>query len=91
MLAQVVFAGFRLGEISCPTRYFTEASSINFSRSVRYGIGVLITSVVFRLQKMGLAHSRIFTSGRHRLESGYYREVDGHAAPALTANEQYDR
>lgn len=91
MLAQVVFAGFRLGEISCPTRYFAEASSINFSRSVKYGIGVLMTSLVFRLQRMGLAHSRIFASVRERLEADYYREVDRLAAPPLGANEQYDR
>src|SRR6476619_485077 len=52
MLAQVVYFGFRVGEISSPTRYFAEASSINFRRSVRYGIGVLITSLKFRLDRM---------------------------------------
>jgi len=55
MLAQSVFFGFRIGEISCPTRYFEDASSINFTRSVKYGIGVLTTSIQCLLQRMGLA------------------------------------
>src|SRR5271163_4891196 len=60
MLVQSIFFGFRIGEVSCPTRYFPEASSINFRRSVRYGFGVLATTAKFALQKMGLAHFRIF-------------------------------
>lgn len=88
MLAQAIFAGYRLGEISCPTRYFAEASSISFSRSVKYGIGVLVTSLQFRLQRMGLAQPRIFSSNKRKLESGYYREVDGAAATSLGAPEQ---
>ncbi|MDO8427569.1 MAG: glycosyltransferase family 2 protein [Deltaproteobacteria bacterium] len=60
MLAQVIYFGFRIGEISCPTKYFTEASSINFRRSVIYGFGVLSTALKFRLQKMGLKESPIF-------------------------------
>ena len=60
MLAQVVNAGFTIGEISCPTRYFAEASSINFRRSVKYGLGVLKTSAAFRLNRMGLYHNKIF-------------------------------
>jgi glycosyltransferase involved in cell wall biosynthesis len=60
MLAQIIFSRFRIGEISCPTRYFEEASSINFARSVRYGFGVLSISLRFRLQKMGLGSFRIF-------------------------------
>lgn len=60
MIAQVVYYGFRLGEISCPTRYFEEASSINFSRSVTYGLGVLGTAVEFRAHKWGLAKSKLF-------------------------------
>ena len=72
MLAQIVFFKYRIGEISCPTRYFEEASSINFARSMRYGFGVLATSIQFRLQKMGLASFRIFASegGRLPVESG---------------------
>lgn len=67
MLAQIVFFRYRIGEISCPTRYFEEASSINFSRSVRYGFGVLATSIQFRLQRMGLGSFRIFASEGGRL------------------------
>ena len=70
MLAQCVMFGFRLGEVSCPTKYFAEASSINFRRSVQYGLGVLLTSVQFRLQKMGLAHFRIFSRKGRCLEAG---------------------
>ena len=60
MLAQAIYSRFRIGEISCPTRYFPEASSINFSRSVVYGLGVLRTAAQFRLQRMGLARFDIF-------------------------------
>ena len=61
MLVQAVHFGFRIGEISCPTRYFPEASSINFSRSMTYGLGVLRTAGEFRLQHMGLRQSPILT------------------------------
>ncbi len=54
MLAQIFYAGFEIAEVTCPTKYFDEASSINFSRSVTYGLGVLRTSLQYRLQKMGL-------------------------------------
>jgi glycosyltransferase involved in cell wall biosynthesis len=54
MLVQAIHFGFRIGEISCPTRYFDEASSINFRRSVTYGLGVLNTSFRFRLHHLGL-------------------------------------
>ena len=57
MLAQIVWSGYRIGELSCPTKYFQEASSINFRRSVIYGLGVLWTGVQFRLNRMGLLHS----------------------------------
>lgn len=60
ILAQAVYFKYRIGEISCPARYFAEASSIGFSRSVRYGLGVLSTSFKFRLQRMGLGNFRIF-------------------------------
>jgi len=58
MLVQIVAGGFRIGEISCPTRYFPEASSINFRRSVIYGLGVLWTSLQYRLWRWGLARPR---------------------------------
>jgi glycosyltransferase involved in cell wall biosynthesis len=65
MLAQAVFFGFKLGEISCPTRYFDDASSISFRRSVKYGFGVLGTSLSFLLQRLGLLDSpRFRTTGR---------------------------
>lgn len=60
MLAQIVWTGFRIGEVSCPTKYFSEASSINFRRSVVYGLGVLWTACRFRLARFGLIHPRIF-------------------------------
>jgi glycosyltransferase involved in cell wall biosynthesis len=60
MLAQAVYFGFKIGEISCPTKYFREASSINFSRSVIYGLGVLGTSLRFILQKTSLWKFGIF-------------------------------
>jgi len=69
MLAQIVFFNYRIGEISCPTKYFDEASSINFVRSVRYGVGVLLTSIKFRLQRMGLGSFRIFSADGGRLRS----------------------
>jgi len=61
MIAQLAAFNFRIGEISCPTKYFSEASSINFRRSVTYGFGVLRTSLQFRLWKWGLAKPVIFT------------------------------
>jgi len=61
MLAQLIWFGYRIGEVSCPTRYFPEASSLNFRRSLKYGLGVLKTSLQFRLQKWGLWFSPIFT------------------------------
>ena len=60
MLAQIFYKGFSIGEISCPTKYFKEASSINFKRSVRYGLGVLNVSFAYRLQKMKLCKCKIF-------------------------------
>ena len=60
MLAQAAFAGFSIGEISCPTRYFAEASSINFRRSVTYGVGVLKTALEFRLARWKLRPSTLF-------------------------------
>ncbi len=68
MLVQAVYFGFRIGEISCPTKYFADASSINFRRSLVYGLGVLKTSLQFRLQWMGLMRFAIFRdSGEGRL------------------------
>jgi glycosyltransferase involved in cell wall biosynthesis len=76
MLAQAAYFNFRIGEVSCPTKYFAEASSINFRRSVTYGIGVLLTSLKYRLQRMGLANFRLFSQRGTRLRSDYYKELN---------------
>jgi len=60
MLAQIVWMGYTIAEVSCPTKYFAEASSINFTRSLKYGFGCLRTALMFRLSRMGLIHSRLF-------------------------------
>jgi glycosyltransferase involved in cell wall biosynthesis len=70
MLAQCVHFGFRIGEVSCPTKYFAEASSINFRRSVTYGLGVLATTLQFAAQRAGLFHFSIFSRKGRRLEPG---------------------
>lgn len=61
MLAQIIYAGFNIAEITCPTRYFEEASSINFSRSVKYGFGVLGVSIAGFLHRMHLKKSPLFS------------------------------
>jgi glycosyltransferase involved in cell wall biosynthesis len=71
VLAQCAYFGFRIGEVSCPTKYFDEASSINFRRSVTYGFGVLLTSLQFALQKMGIMRFRVFSDKGRRLEPGH--------------------
>jgi glycosyltransferase involved in cell wall biosynthesis len=60
MLAQIFYAGFEIGEITCPTKYFDEASSINFRRSVKYGLGVLRVSIDYFFTKIGLYKAKIF-------------------------------
>jgi glycosyltransferase involved in cell wall biosynthesis len=69
MLAQCAYFGFHIGEVSCPTKYFEEASSINFRRSVKYGLGVLATTLQFALQKAGIARYKIFSREGRTLES----------------------
>lgn len=69
MLAQAHYLGFRIGEVSCPAKYEPESSSISFKRSVRYGVGVLGTTIKFRLAKWGLIHPRIFSGNGRRLET----------------------
>jgi len=73
MLSQCVYFGFRVGEVSCPTKYFEDASSINFRRSVTYGVGVLATSIKYRLEKMGLVHFKLFSAKGRKLDLHYYR------------------
>src|SRR6201997_2623716 len=85
MLAQCVHFGFRIGEVSCPTKYFEEASSINFRRSVTYGLGVLGTTMQFALQRAGLAKFRIFSPKGRKLEAAgisYYAPGAADKRPA---------
>jgi hypothetical protein len=77
MLAQILYQGFRIGEISCPAAYFEEASSINFSRSLKYGIGVLGVSVQLLLQRMGVASYAIFDPNGRKLEVAESRSPAG--------------
>jgi hypothetical protein len=92
VLAQCIYFGCRLGEVSCPTKYFDEASSINFRRSVNYGFGVLGTTIKCRLQKMGMAHFRMFSKTGRKLLFDYYAPVgvsalsSSHPALALHAS-----
>lgn len=65
MIAQIFMAGFDIAEVTCPTKYFAEASSINLRRSLRYGLGVLGVSVAYRLQKIGIARFRIFSNSEN--------------------------
>lgn len=75
MLAQVVVFGFQIGEISCPTKYFPEASSISFRRSVRYGLGVLWTALMYRLWKWKLFRTSLFSNRPTlQLEPRYYHQ-----------------
>ena len=60
MLSQIVYAGFDIAEVTCPTKYFEEASSINFNRSMKYGLGVLRVSVCHFLQRLGVAKFRMY-------------------------------
>lgn len=77
MIAQAVMFGFRIGEISCPTKYFEEASSINFKRSVEYGLGVLGTTVGFVAHKLGVHRvARYASSGRKVTQQEYAPVVD---------------
>jgi glycosyltransferase involved in cell wall biosynthesis len=67
MLAQILWLGYTIAEVSCPTKYFPEASSINLPRSVTYGLGCLLTAATFRLARMGIIGPRLFplrTSGK---------------------------
>jgi len=75
MLAQIIFFGYRVGEVSCPTKYFEEASSIKPWDSTVYGIGVLKTSLKFRLQKWGLCKFRIFERKKEGISQDYYERI----------------
>ena len=68
ILAQILWLGYTVAEVSCPTKYFMEASSINFPRSVKYGFGCLWTALTFRLARMRLIRSKLFPRGKERSE-----------------------
>lgn len=76
ILAQTVYFGFRIGEISTPTRYFEEASSINFPRSIQYGLGVLATSLSYRLGRMRIKRSKLFQNVTFSELPPYYHPLD---------------
>lgn len=64
MLSQIIYAGYDIGEVTCPTKYFDEASSINLPRSVKYGLGVLRVSLVHRINKLGVGNSKMYKKGK---------------------------
>jgi len=76
IIAQVAMSGFRIGELSCPTKYFKEASSINFRRSMTYGFGVLATTARFAAHKYGIAGSRLFEGRGRKVDLHYYTGVN---------------
>ena len=75
MIAQAVAFHFKIGEISCPTKYFDEASSINFKRSVKYGFGVLATTFSFVANKIGIARVARFGASGRKVTQQYYSHV----------------
>jgi glycosyltransferase involved in cell wall biosynthesis len=75
MIAQAVMFGFRIGEISCPTKYFKEASSINFKRSVKYGLGVLATTASFAANRLKILHTPRFAETGRKISRSYYSEM----------------
>ena len=74
MIAQAAMFGFRIGEISCPTKYCEEASSINFKRSMKYGFGVLATTVGFVAHRWGLFHAQRYDPNGRKVTQGYYSD-----------------
>jgi hypothetical protein len=60
MVSQIFYKGYEIGEVTCPTKYFKEASSINFRRSMKYGLGCLRVSLVYRLSKWGLIRHKLY-------------------------------
>lgn len=67
IIAQAIYFGYRIGEVSAPCRYNKESSSINFKRSVVYGLGVILAGIEFALQKSGLAHFKIFDKNGRKI------------------------
>jgi glycosyltransferase involved in cell wall biosynthesis len=75
MIAQAAMFGFKIGEISCPTKYFEEASSINFSRSVKYGLEVLATTVSFVLHKLGIRRVPRYGASGRKIGDPYHAQI----------------
>ena len=75
MIAQTVMFGFQIGEVSCPTKYFEEASSINFRRSVKYGLGVLATTAGFVAHKLNLVRAPRYRQTGRKVTEQYYSQV----------------
>jgi len=75
MLAQIIYFGYRIGEVSCPTRYFEEASSVNLKDSIVYGLGVLNTCIKYTAQKLTVADFNIFAPKRGIIHKGYYQKI----------------
>ena len=75
ILIQAIYFGFRIGEVSCPARYFPEASSIDFKNSIMYGLGVLETALKYRAQKIGLLNLGMFKKRPFEQIKGYYQRL----------------
>jgi hypothetical protein len=74
-IAQAVMFGFQIGEVSCPTKYFKDASSINFKRSVQYGLEVLATTAGFVAHKLGITHAPRYGATGRKVTQQYYTRV----------------
>src|ERR1039458_1164167 len=86
MIAQAVMFRFRIGEISCPTKYFAEASSINFKRSIEYGFGVLSTTASFVAHKCGIPRSPRFDASGRKVTQEYYSELADRKSTRLNSS-----
>jgi glycosyltransferase involved in cell wall biosynthesis len=84
ILAQCIYFGYRIGEISCPTKYFREASSIDFRRSVMYGIGVLATTLKLVCQRLRIANFAIFSPLGRRFQLNHYGGSEARPVPQLS-------
>jgi glycosyltransferase involved in cell wall biosynthesis len=89
VLAQCIYFRCRIGEVSCPTKYFAEASSINFLRSVKYGFGVLWTTLKLRLQRLGLARFRVFSPSGRKLTPCYHLEYNSEPFAGSLARQNF--
>jgi len=86
MIAQSVMFGFRIGEISCPTKYFEEASSISFRRSMKYGMGVLKTTATFVAHRAGLVKMPLYEASGRKVTLSYYSGVTSQPDMAVTSS-----